>query len=42
MLSGLFRGVSRVLLGARWGVPGGFQGVARPSLGFSEQFPGCC
>ncbi len=33
MLSGVFRGVSRVLLGALWVVPGGFQGVARRSLG---------
>ncbi len=42
MLSGVFRAVSRVLLGALWAVPGGFQGVARCSLGCSGGFPGCC
>ncbi len=31
-----------MLLGALWGVPGGFQGVARRSLGCSGGFPGCC
>ncbi len=42
MLAGVFWAVYRELLGALWGVPGGFQGVARRSLGCSGWFPGCC
>ncbi len=42
MLAGVFRGVSRVLLGARWGDLSSFQGVARCSLGCFGQFTGCC